>query len=246
MCLKSSIQLQLYPAKVNPPSILQEAKIYPRYHVHVYLSFMVCWRWDGWNMIILQWDVDWSWIVFYQMIFGSLIRMVTTSSRFLMPSNTLSSKTVVNSCSIEVSNATKFSESIFKSRLRSASNFTSFTSSIYKSLKILKILVYICVETKLLHCVRREWGHASVLQNWAIICRHGAGARERSIFWICQPPCLGHRRAGQVSPAPRWEFGIWQMRILGRKWTFSWLAIKQLLYINRTQLELWLSMRLSK
>ncbi len=50
---------------------------------------------------------------------GSLIRMVTSSSRFLTVSNTLSSKTVVNSCSMLVNSTVIFKESKFKSFLMS-------------------------------------------------------------------------------------------------------------------------------
>ena len=54
-----------------------------------------------------------------QKIKGSLIRMVTSSSRFLTVSNTLSSNTVVNSCSILVNSTVIFKESRFKSFLMS-------------------------------------------------------------------------------------------------------------------------------
>lgn len=79
----------------------------------------------------------------YQMILGSRIRIVTTSFRFFIPSKTSSSKTVVNSFSIEVNKATRFKESTLSSCLRSASNFTLFNSRISKSRINRRILVSI-------------------------------------------------------------------------------------------------------
>lgn len=55
----------------------------------------------------------------YQKILGSLVNRVTISSRFLTDSNTLSSKTVVNSCSIWVKSTVRFRESRFNYFLRS-------------------------------------------------------------------------------------------------------------------------------
>ena len=107
-----------------------------------------------------------------QISLGSLIRIVTASSRVFIPSNTLSSNTVVNSCSIEVSKATIFRESTFISRLRSASKRTFLTSIISRSLMTLNILVSIFVYDYILSFVRELEGREDFFRSWGATCQH--------------------------------------------------------------------------
>lgn len=77
-----------------------------------------------------------------QKIFGSRIKRVTISYKFLTDSNTLSSNTVVNSCSILVNNTVMLRESKFNYFLKSwlKLNLSSLSTN-YVLYKILRILV---------------------------------------------------------------------------------------------------------
>jgi hypothetical protein len=77
-----------------------------------------------------------------QKIFGSRTKRVTISYKFLTDSNTLSSNTVVNSCSILVNKTVMLSESRFNYFLKSwlKLNLSSLSTN-YVLYKILRILV---------------------------------------------------------------------------------------------------------
>ena len=117
-------------------------------------------------------------MLIYQISLGSLIRIVTASSRVFIPSNTLSSNTVVNSCSIEVSKATIFRESTFISRLRSASKRTFLTSIISRSLITLSILVSIFVNEIVLSFAQELEDHEDFFRNWG-------ATYQRDEDWHC-------------------------------------------------------------
>lgn len=80
------------------------------------------------------------------MIFGSLAKRVTTSYKFLTDSKTLSSKTVVNSCSMLVKRTVMFNESRFNYFLKSWLKLNLLRLLIISlSYKILRILVSILI-----------------------------------------------------------------------------------------------------
>lgn len=76
-------------------------------------------------------------------IFSSLARISTISDNFLTDSKTLSSKTVVNSCSISVNSTVMFNESNFRSDRRSLLKLKALSSTSSLSYILLRILVSI-------------------------------------------------------------------------------------------------------